>query len=213
MGCFPSSRLSEKEDVSSPRTQTRHDNHHSSSPSCSEAGFTHRVGGSGLESLMHVPPPLSPGSFENSSGFSPYAGLPFVMGSGVGVSGGGCSVASSSVHSQPVLVHANAPTAPAGGVAGRGGSESDCRTTPIDSDLESAKSANLVTAFSYHQGYHQHPPHQALSPARQHGTASPPVIASAATERHLALGHAGLIGEPLDPPSSIFTAKDLINFL
>ncbi|KAL5109661.1 hypothetical protein TcWFU_000266 [Taenia crassiceps] len=189
-------RISEKEDVTSLRPQTSHNNHHTTSPSCSEAGFAHRVGGSGLESLMHVPPPLPPGSFENSAGFSPYVGLPFVMGSGFGVSGGGCSVASSSVHSQPVLVHANAPTPSAGGVAGRGGSESDCRTTPIDSDLESAKSANLVTAFSYHQGYHQHPPHQDLSPARQHGTTSPPVIGTAATERHLALGHAGLIASP-----------------
>ncbi|KAL5962140.1 hypothetical protein TSMEX_010140 [Taenia solium] len=189
-------RISEKRDVTSPMAQTSRDKHHSNSPSCSEAGFTHPVGGSGLESLMHVSPPLPPGSFGNSTSFSPYAGLPFVMGSGVGVSGGGCSVASSSVHSQPVLVHANAPTASAGGVAGRGGSESDCRTTPIDSDIESAKSANLVTAFSYHQGYHQHPPHQTLSPARQHVTTSPPVIATAATERHLALGHAGLIGSP-----------------
>ncbi|EUB61910.1 peptide (FMRFamide/neurokinin-3)-like receptor [Echinococcus granulosus] len=190
-------RIAEKGDVNSPRTPTSHNNHQLGSPSCSEVGLTHRVGGTGLESLMHVPPPLPPVSFENSTGFSPYAGLPFVMDSGVGVNGGGgFSVASSSVHSQPVRVHANAPTASAGGVAGRGGSESDCRTTPIDSDLESAKSANLVTAFSYHQAYHQHPLHQTLSPARQHGTASPPVVATATAEKHSALGHPGLIGSP-----------------
>ncbi|VDM30580.1 unnamed protein product [Hydatigera taeniaeformis] len=190
-------RIAEKGEINSPMPQTSHDNHHSASPSCCEAGFTHRVGGSGLESLMHAQAPLPPGGFENPTNFSPYGGMSFVMGSGVGVSGGGCSVASSSVHSQPVLVHTNAPTPSAGGVAGRGGSESDCRTTPIDSDLESAKSANLVTAFSYHQGYHQLPSHQTISPARQHGTTSPPAIATAAGERSLALGHAGLIaGSP-----------------
>ena len=121
--------------------------------------------------------------------------------SGGGGAGGSCSVTSGSVHNQPVLVHSRGhPGTPnaAGGAGGVcGGSESDCRTTPIDSDLESAKSANLVmSGFPYshhHSAYHQHSSHHhTLSPGQQRGTASPSV---GSNERHLSIGHAGLIGE------------------
>lgn len=161
-----------------------------------------------MESMIHVqppPPPLPPMGFESSSSFSPYTGLSFVM-SGASSNGGGGGATSGSLHSQPVFVHSRGhpgPTNVSGGtgtgvVGVCGSSDSDCRTTPIDSDLESAKSANLVMSgfpynYHHHSAYHQHSPHHhALSTGQHRGTVSPSV---GSNERHLSIGHAGLISK------------------
>lgn len=162
-------------------TQASQSSHHSGSPSCCDGRFAHRVGSSGLESLMHGPPtPLPPMNFDGSGGgFSPYTGMPFI----VGTESAGNPV-SGSMHNQTVLVHSRGHPNSTGVPTSRGaGSESDCRTTPIDSDLESAKSANLVSAYPYHHHAYQQQ-HHTMSPGRMRGATGSPT-------------HAGLIGELL----------------
>ncbi|KAM7537812.1 hypothetical protein Aperf_G00000062568 [Anoplocephala perfoliata] len=176
-------RLSDKGEINSPMTQASQSSHHSGSPSCCDGRFVHRVGSSGLETHMHGPPTsLPPMNFDGSGGgFSPYPSVPFAVGTG----SAGNPVVSGSMHNQTVLVHARGQSNSNGAPTSRGaGSESDCRSTPIDSDLESAKSANLASAYPYHHhAYQQQQQHHTMSPGRMRGSAGSPT-------------HAGLLGSP-----------------
>ncbi|VUZ40580.1 unnamed protein product [Hymenolepis diminuta] len=177
-------RIAEKAEINSPMTQASQSSHHSGSPSCCDGRYAHRMGSSGLESLIHgPPPPLPPMNFDNSGGgggFNPYTGLPFMMGVSAGGSGSGIPV-SGPLHSQPVLVHSSRGHAGSAGVPTCRGSESDCRTTPIDSDLESSKSANLVSSYPYH--HHAYQQQHTMSPGRMRGSTGSPA-------------HAGLLNSP-----------------
>uniref|UniRef100_A0A5K3EXG5 Protein-tyrosine-phosphatase n=1 Tax=Mesocestoides corti TaxID=53468 RepID=A0A5K3EXG5_MESCO len=153
----------EKAELNSPMTQTSHDSHSAGLSKFGDSRFLPLGNAIGLIG--------APAGFDAVNNY-PYTQLPPVSNYG-GTQFGNCG-GPGSIHSQPALMQ----------TPGRGGSESDCRTTPIDSDLESAKSANLVT-YPYH-AYHHHQ----LNP-RQRGTGSPPV---GTTDRLLPLGHAGLIG-------------------
>lgn len=169
--------MAEKAEINSPMTQVSHGSHHSGSPSCCDGRYIHRMGSSGLESLIHAPPPtLPPINFDNSGGgFNPYRGLPFMMGGNTGGSGSGIPV-SGSMHSQQVLVHTSRGHAGSAGVPTCRGSESDCGTTPIDSDLESTKSANVVPSHPYHHhGYQQQ--HHTMSPGRMRSSTGSPTHA------------------------------------
>ncbi len=175
--------MTENQSVNSPMTMASHESCTNSSANFCDPRF---MPPGGATSLLHSPATSYEGGAGGIPSHFPYNALVSFATPQLHDAGLGCSAtATGSIHSQPTVMRN----------AGRNGSESDCRTTPIDSDIESAKSATLITyPFPIPYGQQAQQPQLLNSPQRFRTTGSPPVP-GANERRMLPMGHAGLIGK------------------